>query len=158
MQHRASLRLQIYTAARDGCIMLWQYETVEVKAVWRVAYAIESMVVPSRHSAVLSVQWRASGIGRIIVLDLDRAAEAAEAAEPADAAGSASVEAPGAVEAPGERRVCKLQGASLLTLSCDRNYVAAVDGQRVVVVCLQQQCALLTMVHTRGLTVRSACS
>jgi hypothetical protein len=142
---------QIYTASLDGCINLWQYETAHIESTWRVAHAIESMVLPSRHTAVLSVHWSTRKTARLIVLDLAHASEAS-VAEPVDG----QQEAPVQRTAPGEARVCKLQQAGKLELSPDKNFVATVDGQRVLVLCLQHDRTVLTMLLTRGVTVRTA--
>ena len=168
--------VQIYTAGLDGKIHLWQYETAKIESTWSVSCPVESMVLPSRHSAVLCVHWSKRKTGRMVLFDLSRAQEPAQ---PASAEAEPSLQAvPAASDAsapqttqlaegtaaqpaeqtaahvPHETKVCKLQKPVRLDLSPDHNFVVAVDGHRVVVLCLKHDKRVLTMIHTRELTVR----
>lgn len=136
-----ALAPQIYSAGLDGRIVLWNYETQQIEALWRVEEAIHSMVLPSRHTAVLSICWGARKTGRLSLVNLTD-----------DASAESSGRDPAAVLP--EKHLCKLSAAGQLALSPDGSFVATADGHRVVVLCLQHEYAVLNMLHTRGLTVR----
>lgn len=134
--------MQIYTAALDGCIHLWNYENRRIESTWRVESPIGSMVLPTRHTAVLSTVWAAGKTGRLSVVSLS------------DTQGKERLEFLPEVLA------CKLNTASKLEVSPNGDFVATADGQRVVLLCVHHRRALLTMLHTRTLTVcfRSDCA
>jgi hypothetical protein len=141
--------LQIYTASLDGTIRLWQYETGQVDHTWNVDLPIESMVLPTRNKAALSIHWLPRGTGRLILFDM------AEKQHTVTAEADVSAKNP-SHEAQMRRTVMyKLDKPAQLEMSPDRNFVATVDGRRVIVACLKYgKYKLLTMLHTRALTVR----
>lgn len=178
--------MQVFTAAVDGVIMLWQYRTAQVLAVWQVAHPIESMAVLAADSAAFSVRWGEKQRGRIALAQLTTpqtnhahaAQNRADRDDGANAAEPMATEPPNAtmslkesnVEPPcGETRdavpeahtvactnVCKLSQAGTLVASQQREYVAAVDRHQVKIVCLQQRNHVITLHHTRPLTVCSS--
>ena len=137
---------QIYTAALDGSIILWDYERQAIEGQWAAERPIESMAITGRHTAVLSVHWSERGTGRVVVFNL-----AAPGGDDAD--GEQPPRSGEAARGKGEAIVCKLQRAAALAVSPNRAFVAAVDGPRVVVVCMQHGRKVVTMLHTRALTV-----
>lgn len=98
------------------------------------------MVLPTRHTAVVSIHWSARKTGRLSLVNLSETQDASKGEGPSGYAV--------------ETRLCKLQQAGQLVVSPNSEYVATVDGQRVVVLCLKQGRAVMTMLHTRALTVR----
>lgn len=137
--------IQIYTASLDGYVHLWHYESGRIEATWQVKHAIESMVLPSRHTAVLSIHWSSRNTGRLMLLNLSQGQDG-QTQQTADAPPQSN-----------ETKICKLQHASKLVVSPNKEFVATVDGQRVVVLCLKHGRTVMTMLHTRAVTVRSPC-
>jgi hypothetical protein len=134
--------VQVYTAGLDGVVILWEYESAKVEAKWQIQHPIQSLVITGRHSAVASVHWSERDTGRLVVLNFS--------GEQPQKLGSGAPQS----AAPAEAIVCKLQRAGALAVSPSKEFVAAVDGPRVVVLCLQHNRLVLTLLHTRPLTVR----
>jgi hypothetical protein len=134
--------VQVYTAGLDGVILLWDYESSKVEAKWHIQHPIESMVITGRHAAAVSIHWSERDTGRIALLNFSGEAALKRAPDSKQ------------FNAPSEAIVCKLQRPGALSVSPSKEFVAAVDGPRLVVVCLQHNRALLSLLHTRPLTVR----